>query len=129
VALFIADTDVLIDFLQGQDEAERVGVELKTGRLCVTVISAFELWAGANNARQMSMVEILLAAVTVLPLDDPAARRAAEIQRKLKQGGESIGMADSLIAGIALEQNAILITRNLKHFQRVPGLKLSGQYQ
>jgi tRNA(fMet)-specific endonuclease VapC len=129
VALFIADTDVLIDFLQGQDEAERVGVELQTGRLCVTVISAFELWAGANNARQMSMVEILLAAVTVLPLDDPAARRAAEIQRKLKQGGESIGMADSLIAGIALEQNAILITRNLKHFQRVPGLKLSGQYQ
>ena len=37
-------------------------------------------------------------------------------------------MADSLIAGIALEQNSILIIRNLKSFQRAPGFILSEQY-
>jgi tRNA(fMet)-specific endonuclease VapC len=127
VALFIADTDVLIDFLRGAGEAERICTELNTGRLCVTAVTAFELWAGAKNPPQASIVEALMAAVTILPLNDSSARRAGEIFRALGQSGEPIGMAESLIAGIAMEHGAILITRNFKHYRRVPGLKLSFQ--
>ena len=126
--MFIADTDVLIDFLRGAGEAERISIELNTGRLCTTAVTAFELWAGAKTSQQVSVVETLLGAVTVLPLDMAAARRAGEVRRELEPMGIQIGMADSLIAGIALEQGAILITRNRKHYQRVPSLKLSGQY-
>ena len=126
MAVYIADTDVLIDFLRGAGEAERISIELNTGRLCVTAITAFELWAGAKNPQQTAMVESLIAALTILPLDSSSAKRAAEVYRKLSLAGTAIGMADSLIAGIALDRNAILITRNRKHYQRVPGLKLSG---
>ena len=125
--MFIADTDVLIDFLRGVGEAERIVIELGTGRLCTTVITAFELWAGSKNPQQLAAVESLLAAVTVLPLDSSSARRAAEVRRDLERGGRTIGMADSLIAGIALNHEAILITRNRKHYDRVPGLKLTYQ--
>jgi tRNA(fMet)-specific endonuclease VapC len=128
MAVFIADTDVLVDFLRGAGEAERISVEITTGRLCVTAITAFELWAGAKNPRQAAMVKSLIAALTILPLDGSSANRAAEIYRSLLLAGETIGMADSLIAGIALDRDAILITRNRKHYQRVPGLRLSGQY-
>jgi tRNA(fMet)-specific endonuclease VapC len=128
MAVFIADTDVLIDFLRGAGEAERVSMELNTGRLCVTAITAFELWAGAKNPQQSAMVESLIAALTILPLDSSSTKRAAEVYRSLSQTGMTIGMADSLIAGIALDRDAILITRNRKHYQRVPGLKLSGHY-
>ena len=126
--MFIADTDVLVDFLRGAGEAERISAELKTGRLCVAAITAFELWAGAKNPQQLAMVESLIAALVVLPLDHSSAKCAAEIHRNLSRAGTTIGMADSLIAGIALDRDAILITRNRKHYQRVPGLKLSGQY-
>jgi tRNA(fMet)-specific endonuclease VapC len=126
--MFIADTDVLVDFLRGMGEAERIAIELGTGRLCTTAVTAFELWASSKSPQQFAMVESLLAAVTVLPLNVSSARRAGEIQRDLEREGRKIGMADSLIAGIAVEHEAILITRNRKHYARVHGLKLSHQF-
>jgi tRNA(fMet)-specific endonuclease VapC len=127
--MFIADTDVLIDFLRGVGEAERIVLELSTGRLCTTAVTAFELWAGSKSPQQVATVESLLAAVTVLPLDVSSARRAGEVRRDLERGGQTIGMADSLIAGIALQHDAILITRNRKHYERVSGLKLGYQFR
>ena len=126
--MFIADTDVLIDFLRGTGQADRIALEIGTGRLCTTAITAFELWAGSDTSRQVAAVESLLDALTILPLDVSCARRAGKIRRDLEHAGSAIGMADSLIAGIAVEKDAILITRNRKHYERVPGLKLSHHF-
>jgi tRNA(fMet)-specific endonuclease VapC len=60
----------------------------------------------------------------VLPLDEPAGRRAARVRRDLEARGQPIGMADYLIAGICLERGASLLTRNRRYFGRVPGLTL-----
>ena len=126
--MFLADTDVLIDFLRGTGEADRVALEIGTGRFCTTAITAFELWAGSKTPSQLAAVESLLDALTILPLDSASARRAGEIRRLLERDGATIGMADSFIAGIAVEREAILITRNRKHYERVPGIRLSGKY-
>lgn len=123
--MILADTDVLIDFLRGRGAADRVALELKTGGLHTTVVSAFELVAGARAEREQRAVETLLAALTVLPLELGGAQRAGTIRRELDSQGTAIGMADSLIAGICLERGATLLTRNAKHFERVPGLALS----
>lgn len=123
---FIADTDVLIDFLRNRgDEATRIELELKTGGLCTTAISAFELWVGAKSQQQKKAVGTLLNALSILPLDSQSATIAGDVFRTLESNGETIGMADSLIAGICLQRDAILITRNKKHFKRVPNLKIS----
>jgi len=122
--VIVADTDVLIDFLRGRDSADRVALELKKGRICTTVISAFELWAGAKTSQQAAAVETLLHALLILPLESQSARRAGEIQSTLEKKGNAIGMADSLIAGICLEHDRLLLTRNRKHFERVSGLQL-----
>lgn len=123
--MIVADTDVLIDFLQGREPAaERVARELERGRLVTTVVTRFELLAGARNERQRASLRRILEAVRCLALDPSGADRAAEIRRLLESKGESIGMADSLIAGITLEQGATLLTRNRRHFERVPDLPL-----
>lgn len=123
--MMIADSDVLIDFLRGKGTVDRIGYEIKTGGLHTTAISAFELWAGAKNDQQTTAVETLLAALTVLPLERDSARRAAKVRTELEKKSVSIGMADSLIAGICLENDGVLITRNKKHFERVSGIKLT----
>ena len=121
----VADTDVLIDYLTGKGEAEAVENLLRRGTLRTTVITRFELLSGAKNEKQLARLSQLLEAVPSLVLDDAAADAASEIRRSLEVSGNSIGMADSLIAGIVTSNGGTLLTRNNRHFSRVPGLKLA----
>ena len=124
--MIVADTDVLIDFLRGKGGgADQVELELERGSLVTTVITRFELLAGARSDHQRSTVLVLLEGLVTLPLDEESADRAADVRRSLQAEGLDIGMADSLIAGITLERGAILLTRNRRHFDRVDGLVLS----
>lgn len=125
--MIVADTDVLIDFLRGHGPAAaRVAFELEHGELATTAITRFELLAGAKTERQHAAVTAVLDALVTHPLDADAADRAAATRRALEERGEGIGMADSLIAGIALSRSAILLTRNRRHFERVPDLALAA---
>jgi predicted nucleic acid-binding protein len=65
----------------------------------------------------------LLDAVPSLNLDEAGADAASEIRRSLERSGNSIGMADSLIAGIVIGNGAALLTRSRRHFERVPELR------
>lgn len=80
----------------------------------------------ARTPRQQAVVEILPDALRILPLDADAAAAAADARRRLLERGEDIGMADSLIAGVCLANEGMLLTNNKKHFKRIEGLKLSG---
>ncbi len=123
--MMLADSDVLIDFLRGKGPAvERMAIEIGTGRLHTTTITAFELLAGAKTAKDHAKVTTLLEALHVLPLDSTSAARAASVKRELEASGRGMATADCLIAGICLAQRATLLTRNVKHFEHVPGLKL-----
>lgn len=125
MALVVADSDVLIDALQGRDPAsDRVRIGLETGTLATTTVNVFELLSGAGSEGARKQVEALLGAMTILAFEEDASRRAAEIRRTLDATGTPIGMADYLIAAICLASAAILLTRDVAHFRRVPGLRL-----
>lgn len=123
--MIVADTDVLIDALCGEGEVERVAREIRAGALATTVLSVFELLVGVRSATQEARIEDLLAGVRVLPLEAPASRRAATIRRSLGARGRALPLADSLIAGICLEHDAPLLTRNRAHFERVEALRFA----
>ena len=126
--MIVADSDVLIDALRGrQPMRDRIAVELRGGALATTVINLFELLAGARTAAERAKVEKLLGALTILPLDEAAARQGATIRRTLEAAGQTIGMADSLIAGLCIVRGAILLTRNRALFEWVEGLVLAGE--
>ena len=128
--MIVADTDVLIDFLSGSEPmASRIAIELEHADLHTAAVTRFELVAGARSARQQVAVADLLAALPVLRLDAAAADRAAAVRLALESKGQPIGMADCLIAGIVLEHDGILLTRNVRHFKRVDGLAVSPLHQ
>lgn len=128
--MIIADSDVLIDALRGRDPGKgRIALEIQAGRLATTTVSVFELRSGAKTPHERAKVDALLGALTVLPFDAPAAAAASSIRLELESQGKGIAMADYLIAGICVSRSSILLTRNTAHFERVPGLLLSGWWR
>ena len=123
------DTDLLVAILRGKEEArDRVAALDEGGREATTSINAFEIFFGAHRSakRSENLKEALrlLGRLHVLPFDLPSARRAGETAASLAAKGEGIDYRDSMIAGIALENDITLVTRNEKHFSRIKGLKL-----
>jgi tRNA(fMet)-specific endonuclease VapC len=125
--MIIADSDVLIDFLRGRGEAARVAVEIESRSLGTTAVTAFEIRSGARTARQKSAVDTLLDAMTILPFGPEEAQVAAEVRQQVESQGVPIGMADCMIAAICISNDGVLLTRNLKHFERVKALRLAGR--
>ena len=124
--MIIADTDVLIDALNGREpSAGRVRRLLDEGTLSATTITAFELLSGVRDEKQGEAVSSLLSALALFPFDEPSSTEAASIRQELEQKGLTIGMADYLIAGICVSRGVALLTRNRKHFERVRSLALS----
>ncbi len=126
--MIVADSDVLIDFLRGRgDGARRVELALRSGSFATTAITAFQIRSGARTEKQRKSVDTLLEAMTILPFGPEEARIAAELRLQVEEQGLPIGMADYMIAATCIATDSILLTRNLKDFARVKGLRLSGQ--
>lgn len=93
--------------------------------VCTSIVAACELRFGAQrkgSAPLTQRVEQLLQALTVLPLDMPADEHYADIRATLERSGTPIGSHDLFIAAHARSRGMTLLTRNLREFQRVPGL-------
>ena len=95
-----------------------------------TIINVFELYFGARlSAKQeenISNINTLLKSIKIIDFDRYAAAKAADIHAKLKNAGKYIDILDVLVAGIVIVNNEELVTRNLDHFRRIPGLKCSS---
>jgi tRNA(fMet)-specific endonuclease VapC len=125
------DSDFMISLLRGNKEAiaKVKNLEESSKEIVSTAISALELYVGivavdGISGKRIEITRDFLSNITILPLDASSAERSAYILNTLKKIGKSIGLKDSLIAGIALEHNADLLTRNIKHFERISGLKI-----
>jgi tRNA(fMet)-specific endonuclease VapC len=123
--LILADTDVLIDYLmETQPVARQILAYRESDNLETSAVTCYELLSGAREGKCGDAVRRLLAATPIISLDANAATRAAAVRQQLEHEGYSIGMADSLIAGIALANDLPLMTRNRKHFEAVKDLRL-----
>lgn len=125
MAIVIVDTDVLIEFLRGnQPSVGQIAALAEAGRLRTTTISLFELLSGADEGKKGDPVRSLVNILDAFTLDRTASILASSIRRSLEVAGQSIGMADCLIAGICIAHDLPLLTRNRRHFSRIPNLKL-----
>ena len=100
----------------------------KVGAVAVSTITTAELWHGVENSarkeqNQAALGKFLLP-LEVLPFDEKAAQASGNIRCHLERMGKVIGAMDLLIAAHAVSSGAVLVSQNLREFQRVPGLKL-----
>lgn len=88
-----------------------------------------ELYEGAflsdDRERHLENLQTrVLPAVTVLPYDANVARRFGVLQAALAGRGTKLADADAIIAATALAHDLELVTGNVRHFGRVPGLRI-----
>lgn len=120
----VLDSDVLIDYLRGAGPGrELVRALAPRAGYRVTAVTAFELALGRSYRADPRPVHALLAA-PVLTLTRQAGLRGGALLRELRERGEPIGLRDAMQAGICLEADVPLVTRNLSHLGRVPGLRV-----
>lgn len=126
----ILDTTVLVDLMRG-DKATIARIQaLEAGGdiLWIPTPVLFELWEGIERAdrpeRERKAVADVLAGYTILAFDATHAAAAGTISGALIRKGEMLDPLDAQIAGVALAEARPLLTRNVRHFERVPGLRV-----
>lgn len=122
----ILDSDHCIAILRGKlDLRDKVTPD---DELAVTSISIGELTHGAYKSQRvadnLARLDVLLAALTVLPYNEDSARRFGAVKASLEHAGNSMHDLDLQIACIALENASPLVTHNTSHFSRVDDLAL-----
>jgi predicted nucleic acid-binding protein len=88
---------------------------LYTSRVCWA-----ELAEGVTTA---AAVNELLAEYSIIEIDEDVAWCTSRAARTLKAAGKHIGDNDCWIAGTALSKGLTLVTRNVRHFSRLPALE------
>ena len=127
----LLDTCALIDLLRRRSPRLAIWMANQPyGEIAVSAITLAELEAGpdqsADPEKNRKALRVLVNTIQTLPFDVPAAEAYGLIFPLLKSRGELIGAYDLLIAAHAVSLNAILITSNVRHFARVPGLVVQG---
>jgi tRNA(fMet)-specific endonuclease VapC len=125
----LLDTDVCIAFLNGGDDSVRARLLAeRSDELGLCSVVKAELNYGARNSQHVDAnlrrLEQFFAPFVSLPFDDAAAARYGELRTSLRRAGTPIGGNDMMIAAIALAADAILVTRNVTEFARVPALRV-----
>jgi len=128
---YMLDTNICIYLIKKQPESVllKMQAHMQDG-LCISSITLAELqhgvFASAAVAKNNIALNQFLSIMKILNFDDEAAFEYGKIATDLKRKGTPIGPMDTLIAGHALSTGKILVTNNVKEFERVVGLKLEN---
>ena len=127
---FMLDTNIVIYTIKNRPESVRALFNQHEGQMCISTVTWGELVYGAERSsqveRNLSDIEALGARLEVASFDAQAATHFGQVRAELYQVGKPIGSYDMMIAGHARALGLILVTNNMKEFERVPGLRLEN---
>ena len=123
--MYLLDTNSCIDFLDGRSESLAKRMEAAFGRLAISTISLGELLVGSRSSldpdADARRVRAFAASLDVRAFDVAAAEAYGQTIRAIGVKRKSF---DRLIGVQALTLGLVLVTRNLRDFSDVPGLKV-----
>jgi tRNA(fMet)-specific endonuclease VapC len=121
------DANICIGLINGDKQlATRLRL-LQGDSIAVCAIVRAELYYGARKSDRIE--ENLMAHANfvqpyrTLPFDELAAQHYGQIRAELANQGKLIGGNDLMIAAIARANDCVLVTRNIREFVRVSGLR------
>lgn len=129
---YLFDTDAISEVLKRRPAAAYLRWLNTVPRVdqFTSAVVVGELYKGAfrssDPARHLENIEKrVLPSVSALPYDVATARVYGEVRARLEAAGKILADADLQIAATALHHDLELVTGNLRHFKRVPGLRVN----
>ena len=127
---YLLDTNIVIYVLKRRPIEVLKIFNTNASRMAVSSITLSELIYGAEKSsnvdRNLEAIEEFISHLEVLPYDAKASQHYGQIKASLEKKGEIIGENDIHIAANAISQGLILVTNNLREFQRVANLALEN---
>ncbi|HAN62110.1 TPA: VapC toxin family PIN domain ribonuclease [Candidatus Azambacteria bacterium] len=123
---YCVDSDILIDYLRGQNKAREFLLSAsKEQALWISIVSVVEIFSGKETAdtQKRAQIEAFLGNFSVIGLSYEIAKRAGELRRDYGRP-----FADMIIAASVLEFDLSLVTRNAKHFDKLKDLNTTKPY-
>ena len=130
--MYCFDTDVLSATMRREPDLALVRrlAQLPPPEQFTTAITLGELLYGAerrgSDRLRKTVRELIAGALAILPFDQPAAEAYGSLRARLESSGEPLAEPDLRIASIALSRDLTLVTANLRHFARVPDLRVEN---
>lgn len=125
---YILDADWIIQALIGEPVTARTLRRIPPPQIAVAWLTIAELYEGAydsvNPQAQIALFHRFLAPYRFLNVNDENAAQFAELRSFLRRRGEMIGQFDMMIAAIALHYDLTVLTFNIRHFARIPDLRI-----
>lgn len=123
---YLVDTDIASFFIRGVPGVTKK-LSAEYPNWAISAITYHELVQGMVLAKSTNIeqkIAAFLEDVQVVPFDSADALESGRLAAVLKKAGTPIGNTDTLIAGHALSLKLVLVTNNVKHFSRVPELRV-----
>jgi len=127
---YMLDTNICIYVLKDRPAELRAKFDQEADRLCTSTIVLGELHYGAEKssrrADNLRAIEEFVARLEVLPFTARAAAHHGDLRAQLERAGQPAGPYDMLIGAHARSEGLIVVTNNMREFQRMPGLRVEN---
>lgn len=124
---YMLDTNICIYVMKSYPAELRDMFNLWAEQLCISSITLGELHYGAEKsvrrAENLGAIEQFVARLDVLPFGDKAAAHYGQVRAELARAGTPCGPHDMQIGGHARSEGLIVVTNNLREFERMPGVR------
>jgi len=127
---YMLDTNIVIYAIKNRPAQVRAHFKRHQGQICISSVTWGELVYGTERSTRpesnLADIEAMAARLEVLAFNHQGATHFGQLRAELYKQGQPIGPYDMMISGHARSLGLILVTNNLKEFERVPGLRLEN---
>jgi tRNA(fMet)-specific endonuclease VapC len=127
VIRYLLDTNIVIYVIKKRPVEVLQAFNENSGRMAISSITLAELFHGAEKssrcAENLKVIDDFTSRLEVLPYTPKAAQHYGSIRAALERSGETIGINDLHISAHARSEALVLVTNNLREFERVPALE------
>ena len=133
--MYLIDTNVLSEVIRPRPQLSVVKHLLTTDPALrfASEVTRYELRYGAmlrddGGVLWARIVQRILPLVHWLPVDQAVVLAAADLGAALRRSGQPIDWADLMLAATASVHGLAVVTRNVRHFERVPGAQVENWF-
>jgi tRNA(fMet)-specific endonuclease VapC len=127
---YMLDTNICIYVMKNYPQVLRDKFNSLAEQLCISCITLGELHYGAEKSARrvdnLSAIDNFGARLEVLPFEAKAAAHYGQVRAELERAGTPCGPHDMQIGGHARSEGLIIVTNNVREFNRMPGIRVEN---